>query len=185
MKLIKTIFEDIFILEPKVFGDQRGFFMESYNDQVFKDKGLSFSFIQDNQSLSFEAGTLRGLHYQLEPHAQTKLVRVVRGAIYDVIVDIRKGSPTYGQWQGFILTEENKRQLLVPKGFAHGFCTLVKNTEVIYKVDNYYSAQHDRGIQWNDPELNIDWPVEVPILSGKDSEHPKLNDAENTFVFSQ
>lgn len=184
MEVINTIFDDAFLLEPKVFGDHRGFFMETYNAHVFEELGLSYSFIQDNHSLSAEAGTLRGLHYQLDPFAQTKLVRVVRGAIYDVIVDIRKGSPTYGQWQGFILTEENKRQLLVPRGFAHGFCTLVKDTEVIYKVDNYYSAEHDRGISWNDPKLNIDWPVREPILSAKDTEHPNIDDAENTFVFS-
>jgi dTDP-4-dehydrorhamnose 3,5-epimerase len=185
MKLMKTIFEDAFLIEPSVFEDHRGFFMESFNSQVFNDLGLTFPFIQDNHSLSVEPGTLRGLHYQLEPYAQTKLIRVVRGAIYDVIVDIRKSSPTYGQWQGFILTEENKRQLLVPRGFAHGFCTLVKNTEVIYKVDNYYSPDHDRGIQWNDTDLKIDWPISKPILSGKDTQHPKLIDAENTFVFSR
>ena len=185
MKVINTIFNDAFLLEPKVFGDHRGFFMEFYNAKVFKEIGLSYAFIQDNHSLSAEAGTLRGLHYQLNPFAQTKLVRAVQGAIYDVIVDIRKESPTYGQWQGFILTEENKRQLLVPMGFAHGFCTLVKNTEVIYKVDNYYSAEHDRGISWNDPYLNIDWPVREPILSEKDTKHPNLIDAENTFKFSK
>ena len=185
MKVINTIFNDAFLLEPKVFGDHRGFFMESYNTQVFEELGLSYTFIQDNHSLSAEAGTIRGLHYQLNPFAQTKLVRAVQGAIYDVIVDIRKESPTYGQWQGFILTEENKRQLLVPMGFAHGFCTLVKNTEVIYKVDNYYSAEHDRGISWNDPYLNIDWPVREPILSEKDTKHPNLIDAENTFKFSK
>jgi len=185
LKVINTVFKDALLLEPKVFGDYRGFFMESYNSQVFEELGLSYTFIQDNHSLSAEAGTLRGLHYQLNPFAQTKLVRAVRGAIYDVIVDIRKESPTYGQWQGFILTEENKRQLLVPRGFAHGFCTLVKNTEVIYKVDNYYSAEHDRGISWNDPHLNIDWTVREPILSEKDTKHPDLNEAENTFIFSK
>lgn len=185
MKLINTTFEDAFILEPNIFGDHRGFFMESYNAKMFEEFGLSYAFIQDNHSLSVEAGTLRGLHYQLDPYAQTKLVRVVRGAIYDVIVDIRKDSPTYGQWQGYIITEENKRQLLVPRGFAHGFCTLVKKTEVLYKVDNFYSAQHDRGIQWNDPQLNIDWPVKEPILSEKDSMHPNLKDAENTLGFSR
>ncbi|MFJ8102263.1 dTDP-4-dehydrorhamnose 3,5-epimerase [Lysinibacillus sp. NPDC096212] len=183
MKEINTIFKDAFILEPKAFEDHRGFFMESYNAKVFEELELKFEFIQDNHSLSVESGTLRGMHYQLEPYAQTKLVRVVRGAIYDVIVDIRKGSPTYGQWQGFILSEDNKRQLLVPKGFAHGFCTLVNNTEVIYKVDNYYSAEHDRGIAWNDPDLNIDWPTSNPILSEKDTNHPNLKDADNNFVY--
>jgi dTDP-4-dehydrorhamnose 3,5-epimerase len=183
LKVIETKFKDAFLIEPKVFGDHRGFFMESYNEKVFKELGLEYRFIQDNHSLSVEAGTLRGLHYQLEPFAQTKLVRVIRGAVYDVIVDIRKGSPTYGQWQGFILSEENKRQLLVPKGFAHGFCTIVPNTEVLYKVDDYYSPEHDRGICWNDPDLNIDWPTNSPILSEKDSKHPRLVEAENNFTY--
>ncbi|MGX2960681.1 dTDP-4-dehydrorhamnose 3,5-epimerase family protein [Peribacillus sp. JNUCC 23] len=119
----------------------------------------------------------------LNPKAQPKLVRVTRGAIYDVIVDIRKGSPTYGQWQGFILTSENKRQLLVSKGFAHGFCTLVENTEVQYKVDELYSPENDRGIAWNDPALAIDWPTLVPVLSGKDETHPILEEADNNFVW--
>jgi dTDP-4-dehydrorhamnose 3,5-epimerase len=183
LKVIETRFKDAFLIEPKVFGDHRGFFMESYNDKVFKELGFNYEFVQDNHSLSVEVGTLRGLHYQLEPYAQTKLVRVIRGAIYDVIVDIRKGSPTYGEWQGFILSEGNKRQLLVPKGFAHGFCTIVPNTEVLYKVDNYYSPEHDRGICWNDPDLNIDWPTNSPILSEKDSKHPRLAEAENNFTY--
>jgi len=181
MKLIKTKFADAFLIEPNVFGDHRGFFMESYNEELFRKNNLNHTFIQDNHSLSQPAGTLRGLHYQLNPKAQTKLVRATRGAIYDVIVDIRKNSPTYGVWQGFILTDANKRQLLVPKGFAHGFCTLVENTEVQYKVDEYYSPENDRGILWNDPSLGIDWPVSDPVLSEKDTKHPLLNDAENNF----
>lgn len=185
MHKISTYFDDVFLLEPKVFGDNRGFFMESYNDKLFKELELNYEFIQDNHSLSEEVGTLRGMHYQLNNAAQTKLVRVIRGAIYDVIVDIRKGSPTYGEWRGFILSEGNKRQLLIPQGYAHGFCTIVKNTEVIYKVDNYYSAEHDRGIAWNDPILNIDWPITNPILSDKDMKHPNLNEAENNFIFSK
>ena len=185
MQKIATKFEDAFLLEPKVFGDHRGFFMETFNAKVMDELGLHFDFIQDNHSLSAETGTLRGMHYQLEPHAQTKLVRCVRGAIYDVIIDIRKDSPTYGQWQGFILSEDNKRQLLVPKGFAHGFCTLVKNTEVMYKVDNYYAAESDRGIAWNDPALAIDWPTASPILSDKDTKHPVLADADNNFTYSK
>ncbi|WP_440602875.1 dTDP-4-dehydrorhamnose 3,5-epimerase [Bacillus sp. GB_SG_008] len=185
MNLIKTKFEDAFLIVPKVFGDHRGFFMESYNQELFKKNGIDVVFIQDNHSLSQQAGTLRGLHYQLSPKAQTKLVRVTRGAIYDVIVDIRKGSPTYGQWQGFILTAENKHQLLVPKGFAHGFCTLVENTEVQYKVDELYSPEHDQGILWNDPSLGIDWPVNEPILSGKDEKHPVLAEAINNFEWER
>ncbi|MHA2857032.1 dTDP-4-dehydrorhamnose 3,5-epimerase [Paenibacillus lautus] len=172
---------DAFVLEPVVHGDHRGFFMESYNDLLFKQHGIAYNFIQDNQSLSAEAGVLRGLHYQLNPKAQTKLIRVLTGAIYDVIVDIRKSSPTFGQWVGVILSEHNHRQLLVPKGFAHGFCTLVPNTQVLYKVDEYYSPENDRGILWNDPALGIDWPTSNPTLSDKDQRHPLLKDAEMNF----
>ncbi|MCI1778010.1 MAG: dTDP-4-dehydrorhamnose 3,5-epimerase [Paenibacillus lautus] len=172
---------DAFVLEPVVHGDHRGFFMESYNDSLFKQHGITYNFIQDNQSLSAEAGVLRGLHYQLNPKAQTKLIRVLTGAIYDVILDIRKSSPTFGQWVGVILSEHNHRQLLVPKGFAHGFCTLVPNTQVLYKVDEYYSPENDRGILWNDPALGIDWPTSNPTLSDKDQRHPLLKDAEMNF----
>jgi len=157
--------------------------MESYNAERYAENGITNIFLQDNHSLSAEAGVLRGLHYQLNPKAQTKLVRVTAGAIYDVVVDIRQGSPTFGQWQGFILSAANKRQLLVPKGCAHGFCTLVQNTEVMYKVDELYSPEHDRGIAWNDPGLGIDWPTSSPILSGKDEKHPTLAQAEHNFVF--
>jgi len=170
-----------YILEPVVHGDHRGFFMESFNERLFKEHGIHYNFIQDNQSLSSEPGVLRGLHYQLNPKAQTKLIRVLTGAIYDVVVDIRKSSPTFGQWVGVILSEHNKRQLLVPKGFAHGFCTLVPCTQVLYKVDEYYSPEHDRGILWNDPALGIDWPTSNPILSDKDQRHPLLKDAEMNF----
>lgn len=183
MKVTEAKLPGVLLIEPAVFGDHRGFFMESYNSQTFAKHGIHFNFIQDNHSLSAEAGVLRGLHYQLNPKAQTKLVRVVAGAIYDVVVDIRRGSPTFGQWQGFILSAANKRQLLVPQGFAHGFCTLVPQTEVLYKVDEYYSPEHDRGIAWNDPALGIDWPVASPILSEKDGRHPVLSEADNNFVF--
>ncbi|MDR4219051.1 dTDP-4-dehydrorhamnose 3,5-epimerase [Priestia megaterium] len=183
MNIIKTKFEDAVLIEPKVFGDHRGFFTESYNKEMFKQNGIDIEFIQDNHSLSQQSGTLRGMHYQLKDKAQTKLVRVTRGAIYDVILDIRKSSPTYGEWQGFILSADNKRQLLVPKGFAHGFCTIVENTEVQYKVDELYSPEHDRGIAWNDPTLNIDWPFNNPVLSDKDTKHPTLADADNNFTW--
>ncbi|MEI2325698.1 dTDP-4-dehydrorhamnose 3,5-epimerase [Priestia megaterium] len=183
MNIIKTKFEDAILIEPKVFGDHRGFFTESYNKEMFQQNGIDMDFIQDNHSLSQQPGTLRGMHYQLNDRAQTKLVRVTRGAIYDVIVDIRKGSPTYGEWQGFILSADNKRQLLVPKGFAHGFCTIVENTEVQYKVDELYSPEHDRGIAWNDPALNIDWPFNNPVLSDKDTKHPTLGEADNNFTW--
>lgn len=181
MKITPLLLEGAVILEPKVHSDHRGFFMESYNGQLFKEKGIDLKFVQDNHSLSAEPNVIRGLHYQLNPKAQAKLVRVISGAIYDVIVDIRKKSPTFGQWVGVILSEHNKRQLLVPKGFAHGFCTLVPNTQVMYKVDEYYSPEHDRGIIWNDPVLNIDWPTNKPILSDKDQAHPTLAKAEYNF----
>lgn len=181
MKVEQLSLSGSYIIEPVIHGDHRGFFMESYNEEKLKEKGTSFNFIQDNQSLSAEAGVIRGLHFQLNPKAQTKIVRVISGAIYDVILDIRKNSPTFGQWVGVILSEHNHRQLLVPKGFAHGFCTLVPNTQVLYKVDEYYSPEHDRGILWNDPDLGIDWPTSNPILSDKDKLHPTLKEAEINF----
>lgn len=181
MDIIKTKFEDVVILIPAVLGDERGFFMESYNYQVLSQYGMDMNFVQDNHSLSEKAGTLRGLHYQLNPKAQTKLVRATKGEIYDVVVDIRKGSPTYLQWEGFLLTEDNKRQVLIPRGYAHGFCTLVDGSEVQYKVDAYYSREHDRGIIWNDPIVGIEWPTDQPILSAKDQLYPKVEDAENNF----
>lgn len=181
MKATQTKLPGVLLIEPEVFEDQRGFFMESYNLNKYSKLGISASFIQDNFSFSVEPGVLRGLHYQLNPMAQTKLVRVTSGAIFDVVVDIQKGSSTFGQWQAFILSEDNKRQLLVPKGFAHGFCTLVARTQVQYKVDEYYSPYHDRGIRWNDPTLGIPWPTISPILSEKDKLHPFLKDAELNF----
>nr|WP_253957615.1 dTDP-4-dehydrorhamnose 3,5-epimerase [Paenibacillus oleatilyticus] len=182
MKIYPTKFQEVKLIEPIVFKDSRGFFMESYNEQILKKSGVNYSFVQDNHSLSCDGGVLRGLHYQLEPKAQSKLVRVIAGAIFDVVVDIRKSSPTFGEWYGVILSESNKRQLLVPKGFAHGFCTLVPNTQVLYKVDEYYSPEHDRGIMWNDPSLGIEWPVNKPQLSAKDEKHPLLRDAEINFI---
>lgn len=181
MKITPLTLQGAYLIEPVVHGDHRGFFMESYNEKIMKEHGITHTFIQDNQSLSAEAGVIRGLHYQLNPKAQTKLVRVVTGAIYDVIVDIRKKSPTYGQWVGVILSEHNHRQLLVPHGFAHGFCTLVPNTQVAYKVDEFYSPENDRGILWSDPALSIDWPTSKPILSEKDTKHPVLAEADNNF----
>lgn len=181
MKVTSLTLEGAKLIEPVVHGDHRGFFMESYNEKLMHENGIMHDFIQDNHSLSAEPGVLRGMHYQLNPKAQTKLIRVISGSIYDVILDIRKDSPTFGQWQGFILSDANKRQLLVPQGFAHGFCTLAANTQVIYKVDQYYSPEHDRGIAWDDPSLNIDWPVSSPVLSDKDTRHPVLKDAELNF----
>lgn len=183
MKVLETRLADVKIIEPEVFGDHRGFFSESYNEKLFSDHGIAFNFVQDNHSLSKEAGIIRGLHYQLSPMAQTKLIRAVTGSIYDVAVDIRKGSPTYGEWVGVILSEDNHRQLLVPKGFAHGFCTISSNVHVLYKVDAYYSKENDRGILWNDPEISIEWPISAPILSEKDTQHPQLKEAEIDFRF--
>jgi len=172
----ETALQGVYILEPTVFEDERGFFMESYNKRDFEEIGLFFDFVQDNHSLSVKAGVLRGLHFQLEPKAQTKVVRCIRGAIYDVVVDLRKGSPTFGKWISVILTEHNKWQIVIPKGFAHGLLTLVPNTEVLYKVDEYYSPEHDRSMRWNDPDLNINWPIKDPILSDKDKNAPFLKD---------
>lgn len=185
MKKLETPLSGVYVLEPTVHSDPRGYFMESYTQSKLQGVGIDAMFIQDNQSLSVQPGVVRGLHYQLAAKAQTKLVRVLTGAVYDVVVDIRQGSPTYGHWIGVILSEHNKRQLLVPKGFAHGICTLVPHTQLLYKVDEEYSPQHDRGIAWNDPALGIDWPVAQPILSDKDAGLPPLGTAENDFVYGE
>jgi dTDP-4-dehydrorhamnose 3,5-epimerase len=181
MKITPTALAGLVIIEPEVHADHRGFFMESYHAAKLAVQGVTIDFVQDNHSLSEEVGVLRGLHYQLNPQAQTKLVRVVAGSIYDVAVDIRPSSPTFGQWVGVTLSADNKQQLLVPQGFAHGFCTLESKTQVLYKVDAYYSPQHDRGIRWNDPAIGIAWPTTSPILSAKDEKHPVLRDAEIKF----
>lgn len=181
MKIVRTKLDGVVLLEADVFTDHRGFFMESFNERKMAELGFPIHFVQDNHSLSAPKWTLRGMHYQLQPKAQTKLVRVIAGSIYDVVVDLRKDSPTYGQWESFHLSADNKLQLLIPKGFAHGFCTLEENTEVLYKVDEYYSPEHDRGILWNDPDLKIEWPTEHPILSDKDRRNPPLKHAELNF----
>lgn len=181
MRVTEGTLEGVKLIEPTVFEDARGYFLESYQAIRYAEIGLPQVFVQDNHSLSKEAGVIRGLHYQLNPQAQSKLVRVTAGAIYDVVVDIRQGSPTYGQWEGFELSADNKRQLFVPTGFAHGFCTLVPNTEVQYKVDRLYSKEHDRGILWNDPAIGIKWPTTQPILSEKDAGHLVLAKAEHNF----
>lgn len=183
MEIIKTKFEGVYILEPNVFGDHRGWFMETYSKDKFKELGISIDFIQDNHSLSVEKGTLRGLHFQLNPKAQSKLVRCTRGSILDVAVDIRKGSKTYKKWIAVKLTEENKKQLLIPKGFAHGFVTLSDQVEVQYKVDEYYSVENDRSIRFDDPDFDIDWGIENPILSEKDSQAPLFKDSDADFTY--
>lgn len=183
MKLTEASLPGIWIVEPDVFGDHRGWFMETYNEQKFKTYGLSLKFVQDNQSFSKAKGTIRGLHYQLNPKAQNKLIRCTMGSIFDVAVDIRKGSPTFGQWFGLELSADNKKQLLIPKGFAHGFMTLVENVEVQYKVDEFYAPDCDRGVLWNDPSIAIEWPSNIsPILSAKDKIAPLLHDAELDFA---
>ncbi|MFC4252007.1 dTDP-4-dehydrorhamnose 3,5-epimerase [Sinimarinibacterium flocculans] len=179
MQAIPTTLPDVLMLEPRVFGDERGFFMESFHAARFAElSGCSEPMVQDNHSRSVR-GVLRGLHYQLPPMAQGKLVRVVSGEIYDVAVDIRRGSKTFGQWVGVTLSAENRRQLWVPPGFAHGFCVTSDTADVIYKVTAYYSPEHDRGIRWNDPAIGIAWPLETaPQLSPKDEKAPLLHDAE-------
>ncbi|MFS2013573.1 dTDP-4-dehydrorhamnose 3,5-epimerase [Azospirillum sp. CT11-132] len=174
MDVVSLDIPDVKIIRPKKFGDHRGFFSETYTKKTFEAAGLQYDFVQDNHSLSAEVGTVRGLHFQLPPFAQDKLVRVVRGAILDVAVDIRKDSPTFGRHVSAVISAAEWNQILVPIGFAHGFCTLEPDTEVIYKVTNYYSAEHDRGLLWNDPELGIDWPVaaDKARLSDKDHKHP-------------
>ncbi|WP_088067447.1 dTDP-4-dehydrorhamnose 3,5-epimerase [Gottfriedia luciferensis] len=186
MKITETFLEGVVVIEPAVFGDHRGWFMETYSDSKMKEFGLNLNFVQDNHSFSATKGTLRGLHYQLAPKAQTKLVRCTLGSIFDVAVDIRKGSPTYGKWFGIELSAENKKQLLVPKGFAHGFMTLTDDVEVQYKVDELYAPDCDRGINWNDPDINVEWPMDIkPVLSAKDETAPLLAEAENNFIYGE
>lgn len=178
MEVKNAIFREVKIVTPMLFSDNRGFFMETYNFAKLQSCGIETNFIQDNHSFSSEKGTIRGLHYQLNPKSQAKLIRVIKGSILDVVVDIRKNSSTFGNWFGIELSSENKKQLFIPKGFAHGFCTLEENTEVVYKVDEYYVPELDRGIIWNDKDIDITWPIDNPILSNKDQSHPKLMFAE-------
>ena len=177
MNFIKTALEGVYIVEPKVFGDHRGFFMESYSKKVFEEAGLDYDFVQDNHSASTVKGTLRGIHFQRGDKAQAKLVRCTKGAVLDVAVDLRPNSPTYKKWVGVELSAENKRQLLIPRGFGHGFLTLTDDVEFLYKADNYYAPEADGGIRWNDPDIGVEWGVEVPILSQKDANAPFLKDA--------
>lgn len=184
MGFIKTDFPDLLVFEPKVFEDHRGYFFESYNQQLFLDHGVDINFVQDNQAKS-AYGILRGLHYQDDPHAQTKLIRVLSGEILDVALDLRKGSPTYGKAYTIILSAENKKQLLVPKGFAHGYSVLSEVAEVMYKCDAFYHKASEGGVSWNDPALNIDWkiPAGKVIVSEKDNVLKSLEDTIINFVF--
>jgi dTDP-4-dehydrorhamnose 3,5-epimerase len=184
MPFIKTEFPGLLIFQPKIWEDERGYFFESYNKKTLAEEGVEINFIQDNQASS-EFGVIRGLHYQLNPFAQTKLIRVLSGSILDVAVDIRKGSPTYGKAYSIELSAENKMQLLVPKGFAHGYSVISKTAEVFYKCDAFYNKESEGGIAYNDPALNIDWriPADKAIVSEKDMKHPALNKCENNFVY--
>ncbi|PHD74976.1 dTDP-4-dehydrorhamnose 3,5-epimerase [Bacillus sp. AFS043905] len=162
------------ILDQKI--DHRGHFMRTFDEQIFDNFGINRNWVQENHSLSRKKGTIRGLHFQLPPFSETKLIRVIKGAIFDVFIDLRKDSSTFGQWDFIELTEDNFKMVLIPRGFAHGFCTLADNCEVSYKVDNFYSPKHEAGVLWKDSILNIDWPVSNPIISKKDSELPPLED---------
>ena len=182
MKFTQTDVKDLIVVEPNVFGDNRGWFSESYNFEVFKQNGINIEFIQDNHSFSAQKGVLRGLHFQNDPKAQTKLVRCTKGRIWDVAVDLRTSSPTYLKWFGVELTADNHKMLLVPQGFAHGFITLEDNTEVQYKVDNVYDKPSDRSIKYNDPMIGIKWPIMDVILSDKDNNAPLLEDSDVNFI---
>jgi dTDP-4-dehydrorhamnose 3,5-epimerase len=183
MNVIALEIPDIKLLETKRHGDHRGFFSEVYNRKTYAAAGIDLDFVQDNHSLSAEQGVVRGLHYQIAPRAQDKLIRVVRGSILDIAVDIRRSSPTFGKHVSAVVSAENWRQIFVPIGFAHGFVTLEPNTEVLYKVSDYYSPSHERGIRWNDPDLAINWGVDpaTAILSPRDTDHPLLRDAKDLF----
>ena len=185
MKFTQTNIPDVILIEPKVFGDDRGYFVETFRSDLFEQQsGIKTTFIQDNESRSSH-GVLRGLHYQLPPHAQSKLVRVIEGTVLDIAVDIRKGSPTFGQHVSVELSAENKHQLFIPRGFAHGFVVLSETAIFAYKVDNYYSPECDRGMQFDDPQLNIDWKVDPKQLqlSEKDKSQPLLKDTSDLFDY--
>lgn len=185
MKRVDTKLPGVCIVEPQVFGDHRGYFMETYSTKTFADIGITNEFVQDNQSFTAQKGTLRGIHFQNAPMAQAKLVRVARGAVLDVSVDLRKGSPTYKQWVGVELSAENKRMLFIPRGFGHGFVTLTDDVEFCYKVDNLYSKECDRGIRFDDPEIGVDWGVTEPVLSQKDMLSPRLADSDCNFIYTE
>lgn len=178
MNVIKTELEGVCILETKIFGDDRGWFTESWSKRTMEEAGLHYEFVQDNHSFSAQKGTLRGIHFQMEPYAQAKLVRCTLGAVLDAAVDLRKDSPTYRKWVVVELSAGNKRQFLIPRGFGHAFLTLTDDVEFLYKADQYYNYESDRGIAWNDPEIGIDWPLKNPILSEKDRNAPLLKDSD-------
>lgn len=184
MEVFETSIKDVILFKPRVFADSRGSFFESYNQNTIATIGINCNFVQDNQSHSSK-GVLRGLHYQVGENAQAKLVRVIRGSVYDVAVDIRKGSPTYGQYFGSVLSEENQLQMFVPRGFAHGFLVLEDNTIFTYKCDNFYNKPSEGGIIWNDPTIHIDWKMDTEniLLSDKDAILPTLENCRNDFTY--
>lgn len=185
MRLLNTSLDSVLIIEPVIHSDDRGYFVETYHKNKLEGLGLKYDFVQDNQSLSVRTGTVRGFHYQLNPKPMTKLVKVLHGAVYDVAVDIRVGSPTFGKYVGVTLTSQNQRQLLIPAGFAHGLCTLAPDTVVTYKIDQFYDPSLDRAFAWNDPAININWSVTNPIVSQKDRDAPLLREAEINFKFEE
>lgn len=176
-----TKLEGVKIVTPKVFGDHRGWFMETYSERDLKEAGIDAHFVQDNRSYSAKKGVIRGLHFQRQPHTQAKLLTCLRGRILDVAVDLRKASPTYKQWIAVELTEENKKQLFIPKGFAHGFVTLTDNVEIMYKCDDFYAPETDGGIRFDDPDIGVDWGISDPILSEKDQNAPYLRELDLDF----
>lgn len=184
-KFIETKIKDLYIIEPKIFGDNRGYFMETYSKKAFNEAGLTMEFVQDNESRS-KKGVLRGLHFQTK-HTQGKLVRVTDGAVYDVAVDLRKGSPTYGQWEGILLTAENKKQFYVPEGFAHGFLVVSDYATFNYKCTDFYAPEYDGGVLWNDPDIGVEWPlegIEEILLSEKDKNQKRLKDVNLPFEYN-
>ena len=186
MNKIATKLDGVWIIEPQVFGDKRGYFMEVWSTRNFEELGLHYDFVQDNQSFSAEKGILRGIHFQNNPESQAKLVRVTRGAVMDVAVDLRKGSPTYRQWVAVELSAENRRMLMIPRGFGHGFKTLTNDVEFCYKVDNLYSRECDRGIRFNDPAIGVDWgEVKEELLSPKDTSAPLLAESDCNFIYTE
>jgi dTDP-4-dehydrorhamnose 3,5-epimerase len=177
---------DVLVVQPQRMADQRGYFLETFSRRAYRELGIGCDFVQDNQSFSARRGIIRGLHFQRPPHPQAKLVRVLRGSVFDVAIDLRRGSPTFGQWCGTTLTAEKANQLFVPRGFAHAFCTLESDTEVAYKVDDYFAPECEDGLIWNDPDLGIEWPIasEEAILSEKDAKLPRLSTFDAPFVYA-
>lgn len=176
MKITERKFIGVFEIQLNPIGDNRGFFMRTFDINEFNKFGLNKMWVQENHSRSTQIGIIRGLHFQLPPFSETKLVRCIHGAVLDVFVDLRKNSPTFGHWDSIELSAENKKMIFIPRGFAHGFCTLTDESEVLYKVDNFYSKENERGLLWNDPEIGINWPTKSPILSDKDQRNMTLND---------